>query len=194
MCASARLWLLGLALAFTLAGGSGCLTKKMNLRAAETMAQEWLVQLTTLTAPPPPPPPPKVKGRSGGAAGNEEAGGNEEGIGNAEADGNSEEGDEEQPEPLTPEEREAALRDCFVDDGWEPTGFRNPTEVMDWLHKEPLVLARITSVDMLEGGKGATVQFELRSARATIPMTAHIISDGEVPKCSMLQQVDAKKK
>lgn len=77
----------------------------------------------------------------------------------------------------------SCLRDCFVDDGWVPEGFKNPTEAIAWLTRGRVQIGKVTSIDLKE--RGAQVVFEVSGTqRATL--VAWVVSEGPGPKCKQL--------
>jgi hypothetical protein len=149
---------------------AGCREGKLTLRGAEDLSQAWLQNLGGFLNPSaqPSPHPREVSNAetpegavTAGEAENEE--------------------DAEQPAPSKPR----CLRDCFVDDGWSPEGFKNPTEAIAWLTATPRTLGRVLSIDLVEGG--AEITFELKGNPPAV-LTAFVVREGSLPKCKRLQQ------
>lgn len=78
------------------------------------------------------------------------------------------------------------LRDCFVDDGWDAAGFKNPTEVINWLTESKRSFGRVKSIDLSD--EGSIVIFEMIQDDATLTLTARIVVENELPKCVRLQK------
>lgn len=160
--------LLTVVLACLLSGG--CREGKLNLRRAENLSLTWLHNLDGFLNPPPAPPPkPKEVENAEGPDGavDEDEAENEE--------------DSEQPAPTKPQ----CLRDCFVDDGWSPEGFKNPTEAIGWLTATRRTLGKVESIDLVEDG--AQITFELKGTPPA-KLTALIVRENSIPKCKRLQQ------
>jgi hypothetical protein len=83
------------------------------------------------------------------------------------------------------------LRDCFVDDGWSPEGFKNPTEAISWLEAQHAAVGRVTSINVLEKGDGAEVSFELHGAKGSTPLVARVVDEEGVAKCNRLEKAKA---
>lgn len=149
---------------------AGCREGKLNLRGAEDLSLAWLHNLEGFLASP--------AARAQETRNAEAPGGT---VGDGEAQ-NEETADE--PDPNKPR----CLRDCFVDDGWLPEGFRNPTAAIAWLTTVPRTLGQVQSIDLAEGG--AQVTFELKGNPPTV-LTALIVREGSLPKCKRLQQAQA---
>ena len=99
----------------------------------------------------------------------------------AEQDAEEAQYEEEDDDELEPE----TLRDCFVDDGWSPEGFENPTEAIAWLRERPRSLGKITSIDLIEGV--AEVTFELNGHKP-VQLVARVVMEQGLPKCNCLKQ------
>lgn len=76
------------------------------------------------------------------------------------------------------------LRDCFVDDDWDPTGFKNPTEAIAWLVERPRPLTKVKSIELVEGS--AEVTFEMMD-RKPVSVLARVKLVDDSPKCSLLK-------
>ncbi len=138
---------------------TGCGQRKLTLREAEDHSQVWLEMVQEALHPPAP------KADESANAENREA----------EDDTENAEGEEEEP---------VCLRDCFVDDGWDPAGFRNPTEAMVWLTARANKTVKVTSVDLAD--KGALLTFEMGAP--PIVLTAHLIVVDGLPHCQSLKE------
>lgn len=149
---------------------AGCREGKLNLRRAEDMSTAWLHSLEGFLNPAPTPQETQNAEAPEGAVEGEEA--------------QNEEESEGEPDPTEPH----CLRDCFVDDGWLPEGFKNPTEAIAWLTASQRVFGKVQSIDLVEGG--AQIIFELRGDPPAV-MTALIVRERSVPKCKRLQQAAA---
>jgi len=76
------------------------------------------------------------------------------------------------------------LRDCFVDDDWDPTGFKNPTEAIAWLVERPRPLTKVKSIELVEGS--AEVTFEMMDQKP-VSVLARVKLVDNSPKCSLLK-------
>lgn len=141
---------------------TGCGQRKLTLREAEDHSQVWLEMVQEALHPPAP------KADESANAENREA----------EDDTENAEGEEEEP---------VCLRDCFVDDGWDPAGFKNPTEAMVWLTARANKTVKVTSVDLAD--KGALLTFEMGAP--PIVLTAHLIVVEGLPHCQSLKEEQA---
>ena len=132
--------------------------EKQTLRDAEELAQDWLASLGKLLAP----VKPDLKKPDGKSASKKQA-------------------DEEDEEESS--EWPATLRDCFVDDGWDPQGFKNPTEAVVWLGEDKYRVGKVRSIERVEGG--AVIIFEL-TGKKKIQVEACIVLENDYPKCKWL--------
>lgn len=141
---------------------TGCGERKLTLREAEDQAQIWLETVQKALHPPAP--------KADESANAEDL--------EAEDDTENAEGEEEEP---------VCLRDCFVDDDWDPAGFKNPTEAMVWLTARANKTVKVTSVDLAD--KGALLTFEMGAP--PIVLTAHLIVVDGLPHCQSLKEEQA---
>lgn len=139
---------------------AGCPTEhRLTLRHAEQMAWAWLLDIEQFLDPPP--------GREAGADETKDA------------DDEAAAEYETRPGPET-------LRDCFVDDGWEAEGFRNPTEAIAWLTERRRPLGRVLSIDLADDNV-AEVVFELQG-QPTVRLTAWVVMADGLPRCRGLEK------
>lgn len=76
------------------------------------------------------------------------------------------------------------LRDCFVDDGWDPTGFKNPTEAIAWLTEKARPLTKVMSIELVEDS--AEVTFEMLDKEpVTVVARVKLVEDS--PRCISLK-------
>lgn len=76
------------------------------------------------------------------------------------------------------------LRDCFVDDDWDPTGFKNPTEAIAWLTEKTRPLTKVMSIELVEGS--AEVTFEMLDKEpVTVVARVKLVEDS--PRCISLK-------
>jgi hypothetical protein len=138
---------------------SACGKKEtLTLRGAEDMARSWLAYAGDVLVPPPPPPKPaKEKGKH-----------------------KNDEDEEEETEPQWP----TSLRDCFVDDGWDPQGFKNPTEAVTWLTAGKRRPGKVLSIEL--NGEGAQMTFELLTPKP-VRADANVVMEDGWPKCRSLK-------
>ncbi|MCE5219255.1 hypothetical protein LLH03_19740 [bacterium] len=134
----------------------------MTLREAEDQAQIWLETVQKALHPPAP--------KADESANAEDV--------EAEDDTENAEGEEEEP---------VCLRDCFVDDDWDPAGFKNPTEAMVWLTANANSSMKATSVDLAE--EGASLTFEMGTR--PIVLTARLVVVDGLPHCQSLKEEQA---
>ena len=135
----------------------GCRTEhKLTLRHAEHMAWAWLLNIQEFLDPPPP-----------SAAGADE----------------TEAADDEDADETEPRLKPDTLRDCFVDDGWQAEGFKNPTEAIAWLTERRRPLLRVLSIDL--AGDSAELAFELK-AQPSVKLVAWVVMAEGLPKCKGL--------
>lgn len=182
-----RAWARGLPLALLALLVSGCREEKLTLRGAETMAYAWLDDLRPLVA------------AAGGPAASPRPAG--ESATPVPVSENAAPGSQaappvrETPQNATARNPQAAagghaqtLRDCFVNDGWNAEGFKNPTEAVTWLQEEPRAISRVTSISLLEGGKGAEVKLDLRGREGLTSVVAHVVDEEGTAKCNYLKR------
>lgn len=133
---------------------AGCPTEhKLTLRHAEHMAWAWLLNMQEFLDP----PTPSEAGDDG-------------------TDAAQDEDVDETDARLKPD----TLRDCFVDDGWEPHGFKNPTEAIAWLTQRRRPLARVLSIDLTDDS--AELAFELKD-QPPVTLVAWIVMADGLPRC-----------
>ena len=132
--------------------------RQLTLREAEQIGQLWLDDLRPLLAPPSTP-----VAQGAGEHDDAQADAHEDDPGSA-------------PE---------GLRDCFVDDGWKPDGFPNPTAAIDWLTGTHWTVGKITSAELVDGG--TELVFSL-SAKQNVSVSARIVVEGAAPKCQSLKK------
>ena len=133
---------------------AGCGKDKLTLRQAEELGQVWLQDLSLFIP-----------------WDEEKKTGPEEDDGEGPEDSDSEAG------------APGSIRDCFVDDGWDPQGFKNPTEAIEWLTGEPRKLGKVLSADQVEGG--CEMSLELLGARPCT-VQVRVVTEDEYPKCARL--------
>ena len=128
----------------------------MTLREAEAIGQLWLDDLQSLLDP---------------------------------AGPRTEPGECRQPEDHPETETEQAegcpktLRDCFVDDEWQPEGFPNPVAAINWLTAHPRKVGEMTSAELVEGA--TQIQFQLSGDKTSL-MQARIVVEHGAAKCQSL--------
>ena len=132
--------------------------EKQTLREAEELAKDWLISLGEILTPVKPEPK-KTDDKSA-----------------------------KKKTVKKVKENRKTLRDCFVDDGWDPQGFKNPTEVVVWLSEDTWRVGKVLSIERVESG--AMIIFELEGKK-TVQVEASITLENEDPKCKWFKVASA---
>ncbi len=75
------------------------------------------------------------------------------------------------------------LRDCFVDDNWQPVGFKNPTQAINWLTTASRSVGKVQSIDLVDGVSQVVFVLE---GKGNPTVSATITLEDGFAKCSAL--------